>query len=1247
MSAHKSIGAVQVEMHTPSLDEIDELNVEPMIQTLANGQIPSNYQINDSIDRMKQSIEETKDRAHLSDKGEKLVQDMENILETAQHIINDRNSGDAIQHLVRDSKDAAADVGYEAGKQLHEFGRDVKNALPHLPSKTDLILDAIPMISKGLPNALDHLPSINSLDFEGLTKFIQSISTDVSFNFPTEGMNLLGGDAKNAYNLIKEIALYAARSKDFRELLNEFVGFFHGTFGDVTAKLQEVGESVKMDIDSGDATLSHTRDVAKKDGQELVEAAKDAHPLELTEAATKEAYEKLSHLLTKISEKPEYKQLLDLFFKYVDEVSDKMHDYASEAMNKASELADNAAKKGEEIKDKAVELKDKAEDTASGATDMVIEKGAELKRKAEETAGDIKDDAKRRTNKVINKNASSLDKIWNDVRDVIDNFGGKGTFDSFYIQTYNFYARLYNDKSARRFLHELRDFASSSVKDSKALTTDKVAAQGKEIIARGRKLIQGDRYKAMFNKYFHSWSKLLHNFSNDSLLTDFSDQLRKFAADFALDSKGRPDIYALEESLGQVKTFIYPVLVKQLENMKLAKINGASDSYDWSIDHLSVGIANFIPETFDLRFKNHLKMNVKDLEAEQNNTRIVLDVKALKPHFNDVKFWYRRKSFPHIEDAGVVDVDLSAGEGTRVKIIWKIKSKHNRPYAFSLMEVKCVVDKIDIKIKDAKHDILDRMAASLFTQAIKHEIADGIVNAIVDVLHPLNDSMNKWFASRPIGHITDQLNEKLHDKVSELNRSANKAIKNHPVDRLMDSAMEIVENVEDAITDKVDRVIEKGEKIGAAASAIGESASLLKRKAEKTLSEDHPGLRELKEATMEKGSEIASKVGESASNLKDAALEKGADMMDIVKENVPKDMEDAKKKASELKDAAIEKATEMKDAAEKNFPEATKKVEQAVEKGSELASKAKDAMPKDMEDAKKKAGELKDAAVEKASELKDAAEKKYPEATKKVEQAVEKGTELAQKAKENIPKDMEDAKKKAGELKDAAVDKATELKDGAMEKAGELKDAAEKKYPEATKKAEQVKDAVVEKGTEAAQKVKENMPKDVEDAKKKAGELKDAAVEKGSEVAEKVKENLPKDVEDAKKKAGELKDAAVEKGSELAQDAKKKAGEAVDAVEKEIELKDDPVKKGVSYAAVASGDKKPRAKKYQPKKEGDDGKWHSHWEKPSKKKVAHKAQAQQKAPHHESKQEIREEKIAANPYEALNDESVLKEKKAH
>jgi len=1230
MSASKSIGAVQVEVHTPSLEEIDELNVEPLIQTLAHGQIPSNYQINDSIDRMKQSIEETKERAHLNDKGERLVNDMEKILDTAQHIINDRNSGDAIQHLVKDTQDATSGIAYEAGKQLHEFGRDVKHALPHIPTKTDLILNAIPMISQGLPGALSHLPSINSLDFEGLTKLISSISTDVSFNFPSDDLKEISGDAKNAYNLMKEIALYAARSKDFRELLTEFVGFFHGTFGDLTSKLQEVGESVKMDIDSGDVTMSNTRDVAMKDGKDLVESAKDSHPLEMTEAATKEAYEKLSHLLTKISEKPEYKKLLNLFFKYTDEMSEKMHDFASKAMDKASEMKDAAVEKGQQIKEKAEQVKDKAEGEASEVTDMVIDKGVELKNKAEETAANLKSDAKTRASRVLDKNASDVDRIWNDVRDVIDNFGGKGTFDSFYIQTYNFYARLYNDKAARRYLHDLRSFASEAVHDSKQLTSEKTSKTGKEIIARGRQLVQGNRYKAMFNKYLHSWTKLLNNFANDSLVNDFRDQLRKFAADFALDSKGRPDIYALQESLGQVKTFIYPVLMKQLENMQVAKINGASDSYDWSVDHLSVGIANFVPESFDLRTKNHLKMNVKDLEVGQNNTQVVLDIKALKPHFNDVKFWYRRKSFPHIEDSGTVDVDLSAGEGTRIKVIWKIKSKHNRPYAFSLMEVKCVVDKIDIKIKNAQHDILDRIAASVFTQGIKHEIANGIVNAIVDVLHPLNDSMNKWFASRPVGHLTDKLNEQLHDKIDDLTRSANKAIKNHPVDRLLDSAMEGVEAVKDAITDKVDRAEERIEQIGTAAAAIGESASLLKRKAEKTLSEDHPGLRELKEATLEKGSEIASKVGEKAMEIKEMAVEKGADMMDVVKENVPKDMEDAKKKAGELKDAAMDKAEQLKDAAEKNFPEATKKAEQLVEKGSEVASKVKENIPKDMEDAKKKAGELKDAAVEKATDLKNAAEKKYPEATKKAEELVEKGSELASKAKENIPKDMEDAKKKAGELKDAAMEKGEQLKDAAMDKAGELKQTAEKNFPEATKKAEQLKDAAVEKGSEVASKVKENVPKDMEDAKKKAGELKDAAVEKGSEVAS---------------KAGELKDAAMEKGEQM-KDA---------AV---IEVKD-AARGAASYAAVASGDAHPvyksknihkytstRAKKPEGKKED---KWHSTWEKPSKKKAAKKSQADQQLPVHESKKEFMEEKIAANPYEALSEDTMgaLKEKKAH
>jgi hypothetical protein len=194
-----------------------------------------------------------------------------------------------------------------------------------------------------------------------------------------------------------------------------------------------------------------------------------------------------------------------------------------------------------------------------------------------------------------------------------------------------------------------------------------------------------------------------------------------------------------------------------------------------------------------------------------------------------MKFWYLRKTFPKIEDFGNVDIDLSKGKGAKIKIIWKIKSKSNRPFAFALLEVKCIIDSMDVTVKDAKHEILDRIATSVFAANLKQSVAQGIVNAIVDSLRPMNDQMNSWFASRPIESLYERANEQIHQVYQQTNR----LIKDHPIDKAMDKAREIVSDIKETASEKIEVAKEYiGEKTAEVSQAVKEEVQKLEQKAE-------------------------------------------------------------------------------------------------------------------------------------------------------------------------------------------------------------------------------------------------------------------------------------------------------------------------------------------------------------------------------------------------------------------------------
>jgi len=121
---------------------------------------------------------------------------------------------------------------------------------------------------------------------------------------------------------------------------------------------------------------------------------------------------------------------------------------------------------------------------------------------------------------------------------------------------------------------------------------------------------------------------------------------------------------------------------------------------------------------------------------------------------------------------------------------------------------------MNIDIKDAKHNTLDKMVTSLFIKRIKQSIAQSIVDSIVHSLQPLNDQMNQWFTSRPIESITDKANVSFHTAFEK----ANQAIKQPEVikakirdraENISTYAKEKLEDIKESASDVREKVEEK------------------------------------------------------------------------------------------------------------------------------------------------------------------------------------------------------------------------------------------------------------------------------------------------------------------------------------------------------------------------------------------------------------------------------------------------------
>jgi len=659
---------------------------EPLVQTLADGRMPSTKEVNMAIDHAKDSLEKNREHTHLSNRGDQLAQDTQDLLDSAQRFMNTHNADGKLQDLMLHGKQVSHEVQREGARM-------------------------------GATATMGGLPS-----------------------FLTTGQKLgMARDAKHGLDYGRHLALYVFHSGDFKNLLIEAIDFIQNLLNDGNDKINRLGDSLKADIQHDDKHIQATRVEAKIVAEETKGAVR-AKAHEWNDTRRTEVYNRFRTILDRASRTPEFQNLVRIFFKWM-----------------------------EQLKQRAMITGDRIKNRVEAKVEQVKEHARDVKNNADETPFDL---------------------MLDDIRQLVDEFAGRGSFDQFYNSSWTLFVELAHDPEASRYFDELTVFIMDAMDHPENINVEAKTKKGHDLMDRGRTLIQSQVYSAKFEAMFDNAKFLMIKVKNDETTVDFKEKLKKFGQDFALDSKGRPDLYVIQESLVQLKELAYPILREKLGHLKIAHIEGSNEKVDYSITDLTVSVPDLLPKFFELQTKTDLQVDFDDLSSRSGYVKASLDLRKLKPVFKGVKFWFKKKTFPKIEDHGLIDVDLSAGEGTRIKVVWKIITNPDKPFSFSLVNVKCTVDKMDVHIRDAKHELLDKMATSLFIGKIKAAVAQAIVDGIVGALQPINNHMNQWFATRPVNSIKDQANEQFHMAFDRANRE----IKDHPVDKLKEKASDAIED---------------------------------------------------------------------------------------------------------------------------------------------------------------------------------------------------------------------------------------------------------------------------------------------------------------------------------------------------------------------------------------------------------------------------------------------------------------------
>jgi len=301
---------------------------------------------------------------------------------------------------------------------------------------------------------------------------------------------------------------------------------------------------------------------------------------------------------------------------------------------------------------------------------------------------------------------------------------------------------LKKDPVNNQFWNDFTTFIRNSVTNPDSLDEDAAVQRTEKLIDLARAAFNDPRYDFLVHRILAESREILLCIQYDPATERLTGALKKFVRDFVSDWKGQPSIGALSDSLAAFREVLLPVIVEQLQHIPVAKIEGSNKTYDYVLDNIHFSAYDILPEHVKLELYSKVDVALKEgPHTDKAKAKLELELKHIKTHLKNLRFAYRRKEFPKMEDEGIADIDI-AGDGTNIYLYWKIVTGKELPMRLVMKDVRCKIDNMKITIKEAKHNVLDSVMMKLWNKRMKKILEEEVAfnlrffgNRIADIFN--------------------------------------------------------------------------------------------------------------------------------------------------------------------------------------------------------------------------------------------------------------------------------------------------------------------------------------------------------------------------------------------------------------------------------------------------------------------------------------------------------------------------------
>jgi hypothetical protein len=645
-------------------------------------QVPTNAEIKKTAETVKQEIEVTKmETEGLTGVGEKLLDDAAMVVDSAQRLVLEKNQGNKLQKLAKEGEKAAEELKEQA-ERLRRMQTDTINEIDsdRIKDLATRLIETARMAGMEIMSSPSFRQSINDI-----VNLLGDIVTDSVQDTGASSSSNMSIDA----NQLKEKAKGAARDIKDSDSIDEAKNKAQRAASEAQSKAQELAGRAQ---EKAQAVAGEIQQRAEKPAQRLArgEGEQTQNIKETVEGAVNPVLESAGvGKRVKIS-KAQLDSLWDRFVTVMREITER--DRSKRVFNGLLELLRL--------------VRDQAQDVAEQTGDQVQEVSDEL------------------------RNSKHLQRCLQLSRELFESFTNK-KLDKLLLNVNGVIQIVNRDPAVRAYFDGLRDYMARILEHPDLLNDDAAIEQGRRLIKRGRKLHDEKLYGhlAMINRELRD---IVDSVEQDPATMRLRDSMKTLVRDLMLDASG--NFVYKPEVLDQLKVIIVNSVVERLK-VPLPTISVEGKDLDFEVSGLVLNVSDVMPERVLIESRGKVLLDPKQMEIEGAAHGLRITMNNINIHMPDAHLWFRRKSFPKVEDEGRASLDVG---GRGLDLIITLRTLGKAPNFFRVQQVECNVHNLALSLSDTHHDFLYNSLLKMFSGTVKSDIESAIEDNIRGNLEQLN-----------------------------------------------------------------------------------------------------------------------------------------------------------------------------------------------------------------------------------------------------------------------------------------------------------------------------------------------------------------------------------------------------------------------------------------------------------------------------------------------------------------------------